>query len=123
MVPYNIISTGSKGNAVVINDAILVDCGVPYKWVESVVPKLKLVLLTHIVNPSVSVDGRGLIPVPGENIWYTPMYFRDIWHWRRLWYGVDTLARKTTERAAPERKPEPGPAELKENKLGQLTLF
>lgn len=48
MVPYNIISTGSKGNAVVINDAILVDCGVPYKWVESVVPKLKLVLLTHI---------------------------------------------------------------------------
>lgn len=76
-----------------------------------------------IVNPSVSVDGRGLIPVHGENIWYTPMYFRDIWHWRRLWYGVDTLARKTTERAAPERKPEPGPAELKENKLGQLTLF
>lgn len=45
---YNIISTGSSGNAVVINDKILIDCGVPYRRLEPVVKGLKLVLLTHI---------------------------------------------------------------------------
>lgn len=45
---YNIISTGSKGNAVVINDQILIDCGVPYKLLKSTLKNLKLVLLTHI---------------------------------------------------------------------------
>lgn len=45
---YNIISTGSKGNAVVINGQILIDCGVPYKRLEPVVKGLKLVLLTHV---------------------------------------------------------------------------
>lgn len=45
---YNIISTGSKGNAVVINDCILIDCGVPYKSIEPYIQSLKLVLLTHI---------------------------------------------------------------------------
>ena len=44
---YNIISTGSKGNAVVINDRILIDCGVPWKLLEPHTKPLKLVLLTH----------------------------------------------------------------------------
>lgn len=47
-IPYHIISTGSKGNAVIINDFILVDCGVPYKAIKPFTPGLKLVLLTHI---------------------------------------------------------------------------
>lgn len=47
-VPYHVISTGSKGNAVVINEFILVDCGVPFKSIKPFAPKLKLVLLTHI---------------------------------------------------------------------------
>lgn len=45
---YNVISTGSKGNAVVINDRILIDCGVPFKALERVKKDLRLVLLTHI---------------------------------------------------------------------------
>lgn len=45
---YNIISTGSVGNAVVINGFILIDCGVPFKSLKSVYKDLKLVLLTHI---------------------------------------------------------------------------
>lgn len=45
---YNIISTGSKGNAVILNDEILIDCGVPYKSIKPYVKGLKLVLLTHI---------------------------------------------------------------------------
>lgn len=48
MIPYHIISTGSQGNAVIINDAILIDCGVPFRDLKEYVPQLKLVLLTHI---------------------------------------------------------------------------
>ena len=48
MIPFDVISTGSKGNAVVINEFVLVDCGVPYKAIKPYAPKLKLVLLTHI---------------------------------------------------------------------------
>lgn len=45
---YNIISTGSKGNAVIINNYIMIDCGVPYKYIEPYIYDLKLILLTHI---------------------------------------------------------------------------
>lgn len=45
---YNIIATGSDGNAVVINDCILIDCGVPMKALNTVKKDLKIVLLTHI---------------------------------------------------------------------------
>ena len=45
---YNIIATGSTGNAVVINGSILIDCGVSLKALEAVKKKLRIVLLTHI---------------------------------------------------------------------------
>lgn len=45
---YVIISTGSKGNAVILNGEILIDCGVPYKSIKPYVKDLKLVLLTHV---------------------------------------------------------------------------
>ena len=45
---YNVISTGSKGNAVIINNNILIDCGVPFKALEGHHKNLQLVLLTHI---------------------------------------------------------------------------
>ena len=45
---YNIISTGSKGNAVVLNSCLLIDCGVNYKQLSPYVSGLQLVLLTHI---------------------------------------------------------------------------
>lgn len=44
---YDVIATGSKGNAVVINEEILIDCGIPYKKLEPYAKGLKLVLLTH----------------------------------------------------------------------------
>lgn len=44
---YNIISTGSQGNAVVLNDYILIDCGVSFKALKSVYKQLQIVLLTH----------------------------------------------------------------------------
>lgn len=45
---YNIISTGSQGNAVVVNNHILIDCGVTFKALKDVYKNLQIVLLTHI---------------------------------------------------------------------------
>ena len=47
-VPYHIISTGSRGNAVVVNESVLIDCGVSFKAIKPFCNRLKLVLLTHI---------------------------------------------------------------------------
>lgn len=49
LVTYDILATGSSGNAVVINGEILIDCGVPYKTLEQsgYIKDLRLVLLTH----------------------------------------------------------------------------
>lgn len=45
---YKIISSCSTGNATVIRDIILIDCGVTFKRLEKYYKNLKLVLLTHI---------------------------------------------------------------------------
>lgn len=45
---YNIISSGSSGNAVVINDYIMIDCGVPFKALAAFYKDIKIVFLTHI---------------------------------------------------------------------------
>lgn len=44
---YEVIATGSSGNAVLINNEILIDCGVSWKKIRPYAKKLKLVLLTH----------------------------------------------------------------------------
>lgn len=43
----NVISTGSQGNAVLLDGRILIDCGVTYKALEPYVKDLELVLCTH----------------------------------------------------------------------------
>lgn len=45
---YNIIASGSTGNATIIDNKILIDCGVPYTSIKKYVKYLKLILLTHI---------------------------------------------------------------------------
>lgn len=45
---YNIISTGSQGNAIVLNKAVLIDCGVSFKALRAAILPVKLVLMTHI---------------------------------------------------------------------------
>lgn len=47
-VPYTIISTGSVGNAVIVNKSVLIDCGVCFKMLKPYYRDLKIVLLTHI---------------------------------------------------------------------------
>lgn len=48
MIDYNIISTGSQGNAVVVEKHILIDCGVPFRAIRRDAKMLRLVLLTHV---------------------------------------------------------------------------
>lgn len=47
MIPAKVISSGSEGNAVIYNNAIMVDCGVTLKALNEVKRSLKIVLLTH----------------------------------------------------------------------------
>ncbi len=46
-IAYNIISSGSKGNAVILEDIIMVECGVSFKAIKPYIGGLRLVLLTH----------------------------------------------------------------------------
>lgn len=45
---YKILASGSTGNAVVIENKILIDCGVSFKALKDYYKDLQLVLLTHI---------------------------------------------------------------------------
>jgi glyoxylase-like metal-dependent hydrolase (beta-lactamase superfamily II) len=45
---YKILSTGSHGNATILKNMVLVDCGVPFNKLGNDYKKLKLILLTHI---------------------------------------------------------------------------
>ena len=45
---YDIINTGSNGNATVIENCILIDCGVSFVRIKPYYKNIKLVLLTHI---------------------------------------------------------------------------
>jgi len=47
-IDFSIIASGSKGNAVVIDHDIMIDCGVPFKALHDAYRDLRLVLLTHI---------------------------------------------------------------------------
>ena len=48
-----------------------------------------VVIDDSLVHPAVIYDEHGLIPKDSSNVWYTPMYFRDVWHWRRLFAQID----------------------------------
>lgn len=95
-----------------------------------------VVVGNSITEPSTSIDHRGLIPRDGGNVWYTPLYFRDVWHYRRLWAQIDALMPHEIPNA-PDATPAgvaapgvaiaepamPDPPDLRVNEVGQLTLF
>lgn len=45
---YNIVASGSTGNATIVEDIILIDCGISFKKLQPYYKDFKLVLLTHI---------------------------------------------------------------------------
>lgn len=44
---YNIIGSGSSGNATIVFDHILIDCGLPFTRIAAYMKEIQLVLLTH----------------------------------------------------------------------------
>ena len=86
-----------------------------------------VVIDDSIVRPSTSYDARGLLPKGGPQVWYTPMYFRDVWHYRRIGAQMDLLFRNAAEQVPAETPVPAAPPEqsqpLAETKTGQLTLF
>ena len=95
-----------------------------------------VVVDNSITNPSTSYDKRGLIPVDNGNVWYMPMYFTGVWHWRRVWAGIDRIMDAAMPAAIPAPaeeappieeppaiEPEPLIPEYAETEAGQRTFF
>ncbi len=72
-----------------------------------------VVIGDSLANPATSVDRRGLLPRGGGSVWYTPMYHRDIWHWRRTFAQVD-MAFQGSEKPVQERETSPEPVTAQE---------
>lgn len=88
-----------------------------------------VVIGNTLTEPSLSLDGRGLIPQDKGNVWYTPFYFRDVWHWRRVWaqmsmmFPVKAADTSKPSDSEPEAITQPKPVVYNATKAGQLTLF
>ena len=44
---YNILSTGSKGNCIIIKDYLMLDCGLSYKKIQDYLDKIKVIFISH----------------------------------------------------------------------------
>ena len=45
---YNIIGSSSKGNAIIVEDKILLDCGVSYTKLKAYLKNIKLIFVSHV---------------------------------------------------------------------------
>ena len=53
-----------------------------------------VVIDDSIKNPALCYDKNGLIPKDESNVWYTPMYFRDIWELRGLFAQQNLMTKE-----------------------------
>ncbi len=86
-----------------------------------------VVVADSLSHPSTCLDQRGLLPIDGPQVWYTPMFYRDCWYYRRIGAQMDILFRNVAEQVPTEPPVPAAPPEqsqpLAETKTGQLTLF
>lgn len=82
---YNVISSGSVGNCVVIDD-IMIDCGVPYTKIKEELYNIKYLLITHIHGDHVRKSTLNYIKRNFPNITIISNY--DV----HQVYGVDIVA-------------------------------
>jgi ribonuclease BN (tRNA processing enzyme) len=52
---YKILSTGSKGNCVVIND-VMIDCGLPYNKLKAELYDIKYLIITHTHSDHMKIE-------------------------------------------------------------------
>ena len=48
MIKYSVIGSSSKGNAIVVEDKLLLDCGVSYKRLKEHLKNIKLIFISHV---------------------------------------------------------------------------
>lgn len=75
-----------------------------------------------LAHPCTSYDRQGLIPRDTGNIWYTPMYFHELWWGRRTAASMDLIVESMAQSLS-KCQPEPHCAPAVENESGQLSLF
>ena len=56
IMTYKIIASGSSGNAILLDNGILLDCGVPYKLIEPHLQDIKLVFASHVHKDHVNMQ-------------------------------------------------------------------
>lgn len=61
-------------------------------------------------------------PLENQNVWYTPLYFLDVWHWKRMWKMLSRLNKKK-KAEVPEVKKQPYEDLLTVGANGQLSFF
>lgn len=44
---YNVLSTGSKGNCIILNDYLMLDCGLSYRRIQEHLDKIKVIFIGH----------------------------------------------------------------------------
>lgn len=47
---YNIVGTGSTGNCIIIEDILMLDCGLAYSKVKPYLDKIKVIFISHVLN-------------------------------------------------------------------------
>ena len=45
---YEIIGSSSKGNCIIVEDVLMLDCGVAYSKIKKYLPKVKLIFISHV---------------------------------------------------------------------------
>lgn len=53
---FQVIATGSKGNAILYHGNILLDCGVPFSKIKPYLHDIQLILLTHCHKDHINID-------------------------------------------------------------------
>jgi len=56
MKKYDVIASGSDGNAVLYHKSILVDCGVSFSSIQPYLYQLQLILLTHEHRDHINIE-------------------------------------------------------------------
>lgn len=92
-----------------------------------------IVIGDTLARPATAIDNRGLIPRDDGNVWYMPMYFRDVWQWRKAFAQTELMCRTKEGCSVPQNEqhshkkaespPEPKKLTFSESRNGQLTLF
>lgn len=79
-----------------------------------------VVIGNTLTEPSTSLDARGLLPTGDSNVWFTPMYYSQVWSWRRAFATVQQL---TSVPAHSDGHMPESTSPIHEGKHGQLSLF